>query len=158
IVTTAVVQREAGMKLGEFKNADDRDPDLRRLIARFNDNRTSYPRDATVHALFSAQVSQRPDAIAIIFGEREYTYRQVDQAANRFARFLLEHGVRREDPIALSLDSPFELTTAILGILKAGAAYVPLDLGAPFERIKYVLNDTGARILVSEKRHIRMLN
>jgi amino acid adenylation domain-containing protein len=146
------------MKLGEFRKAEDRGLEVRRLIGRFNDNRTSYPRDATVHALFAAQALQRPDAVAVIFGEREYTYRQVDQASNRVARFLIEHGVRREDPIAIGLDSPFELMTAILGILKAGAAYLPVDLAAPFERIKYMLNDTGARILVSEKRRIRTLN
>ena len=146
------------MKLGEFRDAAHGDQELRRLIAGFNDNRSDYPRDETVHAIFARRAAERPDAIAIIYGEREYSYRQVDRASNRFARFLIESNVQREDLVAVAIDSPFEMIGAVLGILKAGAAYVPLDLDGPFERVRHVLSDTQARVLVSEKRHIRVLN
>lgn len=146
------------MKLADFKKAAAGVPELLALAARFNDNGTAYPRDGTVHGLFGKQAAERPDAVAVSHGEQEYTYRQVDQASNRFAWFLIEHGVRREDPVAVILERPFEMVVAILGILKACGAYVPIDFDTPFERIRYVLDDTGARILVSEKRYIRMLN
>jgi amino acid adenylation domain-containing protein len=146
------------MKLADFKKVDAEIPELRRLVTRFNDNRTAYPRDATVHSLFAKQATARPDAVAVVHGERDYTYRQVDQASNRFARFLIGRGLRHEEPVAVMLESPFELTVALLGILKAGGAYVPIDFDTPVERIRYVLDDTGARLLVSEKRYIRLVN
>jgi hypothetical protein len=111
-----------------------------------------------VHALFSKQAAARPEAIAIVHGEREHTYRELEQASNRFARFLSDHGVQREDLVAVILERPFEMVAAMLGILKAGGAYVPIDYDTPFDRIRYLLNHTGTRILVSEKRYLRMLN
>jgi amino acid adenylation domain-containing protein len=146
------------MKLSDFKTASPDSAELRRLVAGFNDNRSAYPREATVHRLFADRALAGPDAVAVMHGEREYSYREIDQASNRFARFLIGQGLRREELVAVMLDSPFELVTSLLGILKAGGAYVPIDFNAPFERIRYVLGDTGARILVSERRYIRMLN
>jgi amino acid adenylation domain-containing protein len=146
------------MKLGDFRQADAGLSELRHLVARFNDTRTPYPRDETVHALFTKQASQRPDAIAVVHGERDYTYRQVDEASNRFARFLIDQGVKREDPVALILQRPFEIVAAMLGILKAGGAYVPIFHDTPFDRIRHLLDRTGARILVSEKRYLRLIN
>src|SRR5215472_11165507 len=146
------------MKLGDFRKSDAETLELRRLVAEFNNTRTDYPRGETVHALFGKKASEQPDGTAVVHGERNYNYRQLDQASNRFARFLIDQGIRREDLVAVMLESPFELAVAVLGILKAGGAYVPIDFDAPFDRIKYVLDDTGSRILVSEKRYIRMLN
>jgi amino acid adenylation domain-containing protein len=146
------------MKLGDFKQAGTTNAELMRLVARFNDNRSDYPRDRTVHSLFAEQAAARPDALAIIHGEREYSYGQLERASNRFARFLIDQGVLHEELVAVMLDSPFESSAAILGVLKAGAAYVPIDGQTPFDRIRYLLDDTRARILVTEKRHIRTAN
>ncbi len=148
------------MKLSDF-NLQDRPrgtEDLRATIEAFNDNATDYPRDRTVHASFSARASETPDAVAVMHGESNYSYRVVDEASNRFARFLIDRGVGREDFVAVILERSFEMVVAILGILKAGAAYVPIDFDAPFERMKYLLDDTRARVLVSEKNYIRTVN
>jgi len=146
------------MKLGDFRQVDAGISELKQLIARFNDTSTPYPRDETVHGLFARQAAERPDAIALVHGELEYTYRQLDQASNRFAHFLIDHGVQREDLVALILERPFEMVATILGVLKAGGAYVPIDQGTPFDRIRYLLDSAGARILVSEKRYLRLVN
>ena len=146
------------MKLGDFKAADSGSAETRRLVAGFNETRRPYPRDETVHALFSRQAALRPDAIAVLHGERQHTYGEVEQASNRFAHFLIAHGVKHEDRVALILDSPFEIVVAMLGVLKAGGAYVPIDPHTPFDRTRYLLDSTGARILVSEKRYLRRVN
>jgi len=146
------------MKLGELKKSDAGAAELRELLARFNDTRRDYPRELTVHARFSQQAATRPDAIAVVHGERVYTYREVDETSNRFARFLIDHGFEREDLVAVGLERAYELVVTILGVLKAGGAYLPIDCDAPFDRVRQLLDDAGTRLLVSEKRHIRMLN
>jgi amino acid adenylation domain-containing protein len=146
------------MKLAEFRRSDAGDQEARRLHARFNDNRTAYPRQATVHALFAEQAAVRPDAVAVMHGEREHSYRELDRASNRLARFLLGLGLRREERVGVMLGSPFELAASLLGVLKAGGAYVPVEADAPPERLRAVLDDADTRILLSEKRHIRLLN
>jgi amino acid adenylation domain-containing protein len=145
------------MKLGDFRQSDDVDK-LRRLVARFNDNRTDYPRDLTVHAVFTRQARARPTAAAVFSGEREYSYRELEAAANRLARFLIEQGLRHEERVAILLERPFETAAAILGILKAGGAYVPIDEDDPFERIRFLIGHTDARILISERCYLRLLN
>ena len=148
------------MKLSDFNLLQRRQyrDELLALIRGFNNNWTHYPDDKSVHELFNAQAARCPHAVAVVYGEREYTYRELDYASNRFARFLIDQGVECEERIAVILEKPFEMVATILGILKAGAAYVPIDFDTPLERIKYLLGDTGARILISQRRYIRMLN
>jgi amino acid adenylation domain-containing protein len=146
------------MKLSDFKQIHAEISELKQVIARFNDTSTPYPRDDTVHGLFAKQASERPDAIALVHGERNYTYRELDQASSRFAHLLIDHGVKREDLSAVILERPFEMVAAILGALKAGGAYVPINPGTPFNRIRQLLDGAGARILVSEKRFLRLVN
>jgi amino acid adenylation domain-containing protein len=148
------------MKLSDFNLLQGRQyrGELLAVIRGFNNNGTHYPDDKSVHELFSFQAARCPDAVAVVYGEREHTYRELDDVSNRFARFLINQGVACEERIAVILEKPFEMVAAILGILKAGAAYVPIDFDTPLERIKYLLGDTGARILISQRQYIRMLN
>jgi amino acid adenylation domain-containing protein len=146
------------MKLSDFRQVESGLSELRELLARFNATARPYPRDETVHGLFAKQASQRPDAVALIHGEREYTYRQLDEASNRFARFLIDHGLKHEELVAVILERPFEMIVAMLGVLKAGGAYVPIDQATPSARIRSLLDGCGARVLVCEKRHMRLIN
>ena len=146
------------MKLSDFRQVEAGMPDLKQLVARFNDTTRPYPRDETVHGLFAKQAAERPDAVALVHGEAEHTYRQLDEASNRFARFLINRGLEREGLVALLLERPFEMLAAILGVLKAGGAYVPLDHSMPFDRIRHLLDSSATRILASEKRYLQMVN
>src|SRR4051794_36790998 len=146
------------MKLGDFVLSDRGAADITLLLSRFNNTARPYPRDETVHALFAGQAARRPEAIALVDEEREYSYLQVEQGSNRFARFLLDQGVKREDLVALLLQRPFEIVVAMLGIMKAGCGYVPIDPSTPFDRARHLLDSMGARILVSEKRYMRLVN
>ncbi len=148
------------MKLSDFSLAGPADETGRILetLLRFNATGSDYPRDRTVHAVFADQAARTPNAVAAVEGERAWTYRELDLAANRFANFLLACGLRPEEFVAVSLEGTFDLLVALIGTLKAGGAYCPIDVDTPYERFRYILDDTRARCLVAEKTRIRRLN
>ncbi|MEW2569465.1 amino acid adenylation domain-containing protein [Streptomyces sp. NPDC047070] len=105
-------------------------------------NDTAHPvLDAPLTELFAAQVRRAPDAVALVSQGGEWTYRQLDERADRVASWLLARGTRPEDPVAVALPRSPELLAVLLGVLKAGAAYLPVDLGHPDARIDYVMAD-----------------
>jgi amino acid adenylation domain-containing protein len=99
--------------------------------------------------LFEQQAGRTPDAVAVVFEERVLTYRQLDEKANQLARHLYAKGVREQSLVPLCMDRSPELIIGLLGILKAGAAYVPVDPAYPRERIEFMLSDTGAGVVVT---------
>src|SRR5881397_3462155 len=102
-----------------------------------------------LHEFFEAQVDTRPEAIAIIVEGRRITYAEIEQRANRLARYLHYHGVGRGSLVAIFLYRSLDAYVAILGTLKAGAAYVPLDPEYPADRISYILRDSHAETLLT---------
>ncbi|MDQ6816150.1 MAG: amino acid adenylation domain-containing protein, partial [Actinomycetota bacterium] len=110
----------------------------------------SYPL-ACMHSLFERCAARTPDAVALSFEGASLTYAELDARANRLAHHLQELGAGLETLVALFLEPSLELVVAILGILKAGAAYVPLDPAYPADRIGFVLKDTGAPLLVTRE-------
>ncbi|XCW06145.1 amino acid adenylation domain-containing protein [Streptomyces sp. HUAS MG47] len=100
-------------------------------------------------AAFEAQVRRAPDAVALVFEERELTYAELDAAANRLARLLASRGTRAEDVVAVALPRSPELVVTLLAVMKAGAAYLPLDADHPQDRIAYMLDDAGARTVIT---------
>ena len=148
------------MKLTDFSLLDEPEQDeLASLLERFNDTARPYPRDKTVHELFTMQAIQTPHATAVVFGDGRLTYSELDRKSNQVARFLLATGlVQPETFVGLMMGRSLDVIVMTLGILKAGEAYVPIDPTFPYARIKFMLNDTGAPILIGEKRAIRELN
>lgn len=148
------------MKLGDFSLAEDRSAAerWRARVEAFNRNATPYPRDATVPARFAEMAARRPEAVAVIDGEEQRTYREVAERAARIAGFLARHGLEPEGMVGVMADTAFDLVTALLGALQAGGAYLPLDADMPPARAAYMLRDTRARFLIGGRRHIRRLN
>jgi len=103
---------------------------------------------ACVHELFARQEARAPDSVAVVAGDEEITYRELDRRAAALARRLRRLGVGPDVPVALCLERSPEMVVGMLGILQAGGAYVPLDLGYPRERLAWMLADSGARIAV----------
>ncbi|HEY0094568.1 MAG TPA: AMP-binding protein, partial [Archangium sp.] len=122
----------------------------RQVLVEWNATRTEYPREASLPALFEAQVARTPDAVAVVFGDEQLTYRALDVRANQLARRLRALGVGPEERVGLSVERSPDMVVGMLGILKAGGAYVPLDPAYPRERLAYMLEDSGARVLVTQ--------
>ncbi|RKI73405.1 amino acid adenylation domain-containing protein, partial [Corallococcus sp. AB049A] len=122
-----------------------------RLLVAWNDTARDYPRDASVPALFAEQAARTPDAIALKSGAKSLTYAALERASNQLAHHLRRQGVRPGHRVGLSLERSFDLITGLLGILKAGAAYVPVDAKAPAERITWMLQAASVSVLVTQE-------
>ncbi|WP_339850476.1 amino acid adenylation domain-containing protein [uncultured Nisaea sp.] len=140
------------MKLSSF-NLVEPTEDIRddaALIESFNRTRRDYPRDRTVAELFSEQAAAHPDAIALSLDGQSMTYGELERRANRLAHYLSDHiGLREGALIAFGLERSFDLIVTMLGILKAGGAYLPLDLAYPAERLRFMLEHSGAEALIT---------
>ncbi|REC69945.1 hypothetical protein DRF57_22760, partial [Chryseobacterium rhizosphaerae] len=109
-----------------------------------------YASDTTIQALFEAQVERTPDHIAIVYQDVRMSYRELNDRSNRLAHYLIEtYDLQPDDLVPLCLERSADMLTAILGVLKAGGAYVPMDPSYPVERIRHILEDTGAKIVLA---------
>ncbi len=123
------------------------------LVKGYNSTQRNYNKKETIVGLFEKQVIKTPDHIALEYGEVRLSYYELEGNANRIATYLREvKGVQPGDLVGLLLERDEHLVPVILGILKAGAAYVPIDPGYPTERINLIIEDGGVKLLVSRKR------
>jgi len=105
-----------------------------------------------LHHLLTESAAQLPEHPALVFGEEHITYKQLDEITSKLARTLLDHGVRRGDRVAVYLNKSAQSVLCLFGILKAGAAYIPLDPNAPPARLSYILQNAGVRCLLTSSR------
>ena len=124
------------------------------LLIDWNRTEVPYPKDRCVHQLFEEQVERTPDATAVVFEDRQLTYRQLNERANQLARYLQELGVGPDKLVAICVERSLEMVVGLLGILKAGGAYVPLDPEYPEERLRFMLHDAGAPVLLTQRQFI----
>ena len=110
-----------------------------------------FPEKKCVHELFELQAERLPNATALVFGNQSLTYGELDMKANQLAHYLRLNGVTGESLVAICVERSFEMIIGILGIVKAGGAYVPIDPNYPQERIQFMLEDTGAKILLTQE-------
>jgi len=121
----------------------------RQVLEEFNGDAAAHSETRSVLALFEEHAFNNPDSVALIFEKQKISYRELNERSNKLGHFLLNTGVKEESLVPVCLPRGPEMIIAILGILKAGAAYVPIDPDYPEARIKYILDDTAAKILVS---------
>ena len=124
----------------------------RELLVEWNDTQTEYPLDKCVHQLFEEQVERTPDAIAVVFENQQLTYSELNTRANQLAHYLGKYGVGPEVLVGICMERSLEMAVGVLGILKAGGGYVPLDPAYPKERLAFVLEDTRVPILLTQER------
>jgi amino acid adenylation domain-containing protein len=120
------------------------------LLTEWNDTYQAYPRDKCVHELFAEQAERTPDALAVVFEEQSLCYAELNRRANQLAHYLQKQGVGPESLVGICLERSLEMMIALLGVLKAGGAYVPLDPSYPQERLAFMVEDAGIRILVTQ--------
>ncbi len=128
-----------------------------RLLVDWNDTTQPYPRDQAVHEQFEAQAARTPEAIAVRSGDCSLTYRQLDDRANRLASALRQHGALPNTLVGLCVDRSVDLLVGMLGIFKAGGAYVPLDVTLPEARLDFMLQDTRAKMVVTQRALVSSL-
>ena len=121
------------------------------LVVAWNDTQRDYPKDKCVHQLFQDRTVRISDCAAVVFEDHELTYKELNCRANQLARHLGQLGVTRRTHVAICMDRGIGMTVAVLGALKAGAAYVPLDPEYPVERLLFMLQDTGAPVLLTQR-------
>jgi len=120
-----------------------------KILYEFNNTAVDYPRDKTIVALFEEQVEKTPDNIAVVFENQKLTYRELNEKSNQVANYLIDNQVNIGDIIAILLDKSLEMIVAILGILKCGAAFLPIDVNYPDERISYIINNSKTNIIIT---------
>ncbi|WP_213427997.1 MULTISPECIES: amino acid adenylation domain-containing protein [Paenibacillus] len=119
------------------------------ILYTFNNIRTDYPRNQTVCDLFEKQSAQTPERVALVFEGQQWTYGRLNERANQLARLLKEYDIGQDTPVGLMMGSGPECIVGILGILKAGGAYLSMDAEYPEERLRHMLLDSGARIVLT---------
>ena len=126
------------------------DSERHRILVEFNDTREHFPEGLCIHQIFEAQAERTPGSTAVIDGDRRVSYGELNARANQLAHFLRKQGVGPEMLVAICVERSVEMLVGILGILKAGGAYVPLDPAYPKERLKYILEDAKAPIVLTQ--------
>ena len=121
------------------------------MLVEWNDTAVDYPRDKCIHKLFEEQAEKVPDAVAVVFKDRKITYRELNERANQLARGLRSEGVRSDVVVGIMINRSIDMISGLLGVLKAGGAYLPIDPENPDSRIEYMLKDSDARVLLTQE-------
>ncbi|MFZ0751733.1 MAG: amino acid adenylation domain-containing protein, partial [Pyrinomonadaceae bacterium] len=126
-------------------------PERRLLLIEWNDTAVNYSKAKTVHQLFETQVERSPDAVALVYEGEQLSYQELNGRANQLAHHLCEIGVGVDARVGVCVGRSFEMVVAVLGVLKAGAAYVPLDPAYPEERLALMLDDSQVEVLLTQQ-------
>ena len=123
------------------------------LLVEWNDTAADYPKDKCIHKLFEEQADYAPDATAVEFEGQRLTYRELNARANQLGRHLMSLGAGPEALVGICVERSIEMIVGLLGILKAGAAYVPLDPSYPSERLKFMIEDAQLSFMVTQEKY-----
>ncbi|MEG2348385.1 MAG: amino acid adenylation domain-containing protein [Clostridia bacterium] len=123
-----------------------------KILYEFNNTSVDYPKDKTIIDLFEEQAEKNPDKVALVFEDKQMTYRELNEKANQLAWYLRdEKKINPGDKVALIIDKSLEMMVGIVAILKCGAIYVPIETDYPITRIEYILNDSNAKLILIAK-------
>ncbi|MBE9205822.1 amino acid adenylation domain-containing protein [Nostoc sp. LEGE 06077] len=125
-----------------------------KILLEWNDTKVDYPKHLCIHELFAAQVEKTPDNIAVVFDKQKLTYQELNHRANKVAHYLQSLGVGREVLVGICVERSLETIVGLLGILKAGAAYLPLDPTYPKERLSFMLSDSQVQVLLTQQKFV----
>jgi amino acid adenylation domain-containing protein len=124
----------------------------RQVLEAFNATEVEYPLDQLIHQLFETQVRKNPNAEAVVYEAESLSYAELDRRANQLANYLRTLGVGPERLVAICLERSFEMVVGLLGILKSGGAYIPVDPAYPADRIAYMLADAAPEVVLTHER------
>ncbi|MBW4493171.1 MAG: amino acid adenylation domain-containing protein [Oscillatoria princeps RMCB-10] len=127
------------------------------MLVEWNSTQQDCPQDRCIHELFERQVGQTPDAVAVEFAGQHLTYRELDNRANQVANYLRTLGVGPETLVGLCVERDLPMIVGLLGILKAGAAYLPLDPNYPQERLAFMLSNSKVAVVLTAEKLLSLL-
>jgi len=133
-----------------YTSPRDAELQLRERVLRQWNRTQPYPRDECIHEQFEAQAARSPEATALEHEGQRLSYRELNERANRLARRLRALGVGPDERVAVCLPRGVPLVVSLLGVLKAGGAFVPIDPSYPRERVRYLLEDVSPKVLLTE--------
>ncbi|CAN2255432.1 hypothetical protein STZ1_70082 [Bacillus subtilis] len=136
-------------KIGDLQLLSNEEKD--RILSEFNQTETDYPKDKTIQQLFMEQADRTPEQMAVVCGHETLTYRELNERSNQIARLLLQKGVQPETIVGIMADRSPEMIAGMIGILKSGAAYLPIDPEYPERRIKYLLEDSKTNLILTNR-------
>ena len=128
------------------------------IVYEWNATAAEYPRDRCVHELFEEQVEKTPDAVAVVHQDTALSYGELNRRANQLAHHLRELGVEPDARVAICVERSLEMVVGLLGIMKAGAAYVPLDPAYPVERLSYMVKDSAPTVVLTQTALLDVVN
>lgn len=144
----ADIARDPTQPIGQFNLMSIKQ--RQQLIVDFNETLLEYPVDATLHEQFSRQAAKTPSSVAVEFGARVLTYEQVEKRSNQLARFMRQEGVQAGDLVGVCVERNEHMLVNLLGVLKSGAGYVPLDPGYPTDRLQYMCEHSELKLVVTQ--------
>ncbi len=127
------------------------------LLVELNNTLVHYPKDKNVVTLFEEQVIKTPGLVAVAFNDEQLTYSELNKKSNQLAHYLLSKGVEKETLVSICLQRSLQMIVAIWGVLKAGAAYVPIDPDYPEERIRFIVEDTSSKLIITTKDSVQKI-
>jgi len=130
------------------------DEEKKKILVDWNDTKKDFPSDKCVHEYFEVQAVKTPDSIAVELGNEKLTYKGLNERANQVANYLIKLGSGPDVIVGICLERSLEMVIGLLGILKSGSAYVPLDSLYPLERLSFMIEDSNIPILLTKKIHI----
>ncbi|MEA5601598.1 amino acid adenylation domain-containing protein [Nostoc sp. UHCC 0252] len=129
--------------------------ELHQVLVKWNNTQTDYPQDRCIHQLFEEKVQQYPDSIAVNFANEQLTYQELNTRSNKLAHHLQKIGVCSEVLVGICISQSIEMIVGLLGILKAGGVYVPLDSSYPQERLNFMLEDAQVSVLLTQENLLK---
>ncbi|MDM1553019.1 MULTISPECIES: non-ribosomal peptide synthetase [Chryseobacterium] len=148
LIREIIINSSSLIKTIDFLNKEER----HQLLYEFNDTKTDFETHTTIIQLFEEQVERAPEHIALLFEDQKLTYKELNEQANKLGGYLRQHyTIQPDDLIAIKLGRSEKMIVAILGILKSGGAYVPIDPEYPQDRIDYIVRDTHSKVMIDEE-------
>jgi len=123
-----------------------------KILNQFNETKVEYEEKKSISQAFEEQVEKTPDNVAICFGDKELTFKELNEKANSLARYLRKKGIGRNDIVGIMVSRSLEMIIGILAVIKAGGAYIPIDPAYPQDRVEYMLNNSNAKILLTQNK------
>ncbi len=127
------------------------------LLDSTNRTEAAYPTDRCLHELVEEQVKRTPEAVAVVFQDRSLTYRELNQRANQLAGHLKVLGIKPDDLVGICLERSLDMAVALLGVLKSGGAYVPMDSSYPRERLAFMAQDARPKVMLTQAKLAKLI-